>query len=102
MMSLCSKTVLVSMLESIVRYLIIDASIYKYLCERIRISVLAKSCSTIEYTIVHDLWDISILGKTTLFTASNRYCICSHRRGSGNVWVLDNDTLDTYSIKSWH
>ena len=70
-------------LASIVRYLIIDASTYKYLCERIgvRVSVLAKRCST---RISHDLWDISILGKLRYLPHRTGIVYAPHRRGSGN------------------
>ena len=88
-------------LASIVRYLIIDASTYKYLCERIgvRVSVLAKRCST---RISHDLWDIFILGKPRYSPHRTGSVYAPHQRGSSIIWVLDIDTLDTYSIKSWY
>ena len=71
-----------------------------YRCQSIS-SLLAKGCSTI-YPMIYDLWDIFILGKTRYSPHRTGIVYAPHRRGSGIVWVLDNDTLDTYSKKSWH
>ena len=46
--------------------------------------------------MIYDLWDIFILGKTRYSPHRTGIVYAPHRRGSGIVWVLENDTLDTY------
>ena len=65
-----------------------------------RETVLAKV--VLEYPMIYDLWDIFILGKPRYSPHRTGIVYAPHRSGSGIVWVLDNDTLDTYSKKSWH